>query len=85
VKRLRRWLEMYLKKFEKPDYANSYDFYKCGKCDRILTHLQMQARLHTGRVCACGALKYSPTYPKPLQWLLPNILTLVVYRILRCA
>ena len=82
---MKQWLKMYLKKFDPPDYGYSYDFYVCKKCNRIVTHLQMQARMQTGKVCPCGALKYSPTWPRPLQWLQPNILTLAVYRILRCA
>lgn len=41
----------------------TYDFYKCQKCGRIVTALEFAAALGvagTGQACPCGALRFAP-------------------------
>jgi hypothetical protein len=53
-----------------------YDFYRCGKCGRLVTQPEMQRAVGvggTGRACPCGSLRYSPIN---LPWwglLLPRV------------
>lgn len=62
-----------------------FDFWKCQKCGRICTKLEMLAA--TGlepddTCCPCGSLKYSPMNLPWWGWVLPRVWRLAGYRVL---
>ena len=57
-----------MRHYKKPDYVDSYDFYRCMKCNGLITHMQMEDRVSSGKVCDCGALKYAPVNLKWWQY-----------------
>jgi len=71
-----------VKQYPIPDYDNRFDFYRCLKCNRLITHLEMEDGLPIGKVCRCGALKYSPVDLKWYQHLLPRVINFAFYRAL---
>ena len=66
---------------EKPDYQNSFDFYKCLKCGRLVTNLEFVTKLKFGRVCPCGGLKYTPIDAKWYQFFYPRVIWFAVQRL----
>lgn len=57
--------------------AETYDFYRCGRCQRLITQPQLVAAMHAQgglRVCRCGGLKFSPANPVWYEYLLPRVL-----------
>lgn len=71
-----------MKRYRKPDYDGHFDFYRCLKCNRMITHLEMEDRVPTGKVCPCGALKYSPINPTWKHFFLPRVWRFSLYRAL---
>lgn len=56
--------------------AETYDFYRCGRCNGLITQLQLVAAMHQGkalRICPCGGLKFSPTNPLWYEYGLPRV------------
>lgn len=67
--------------------ARAYDFYRCYSCRRIITRqdeLRVFARANGDglRICACGSLRYSPSWPVGLEWIRPHVAGFVVKLIL---
>jgi hypothetical protein len=58
--------------------ARAYDFYRCYACRRVITR-QDELRTFTTangdplRICACGSLRYSPSWPVGLEWARPHV------------
>lgn len=56
-----------------------YDFYRCYKCDRIITREEEKAictqatrdQLDRAAICPCGSMKFMPTWPVTTWSLLP--------------
>lgn len=64
----------------------TYDFYRCQRCQRLITAPQLARALAvqpdgTFRVCPCGGLKFSPTWPIWYEFLYPRVLTFAWQRI----
>lgn len=61
------------REYMKTPREGAYDFYRCMKCDAIFTRETEVARLRAGTlshddsrpfsICACGSLRYSPSWP----------------------
>lgn len=70
-----------------PDLGeHTYDFYRCQRCQRLITQPQLKRALtHTSvdglRICPCGALKFSPTNPIWYEFLLPRAIAFAWARI----
>lgn len=70
------------KKYALGRKEHSFDFYRCYKCMRVFTREQEWSSLAKmnaqpfGRsgICACGSMKYSPTWPVFWEWLKPGVL-----------
>ena len=71
---------------------DSYDFYRCYMCRRLLTRLEEDAALHGGSkrgetdmgmliMCPCGSGKYSPTNLLWYEWFYPRVLKFAWLRI----
>jgi hypothetical protein len=66
------------KYFEKTTSGN-YDFYRCFDCGRIITRqrerevFNMLDNERFLRICQCGSMKYSPSWPAYFEWLLPRV------------
>lgn len=61
-----------------------YDFMRCGKCGRLITHLEMVRAIGpkgTGKACPCGALKYAPSNLVWYDWLKPRVLYFACQRL----
>lgn len=69
-----------------PDLGEeSYDFYRCKRCTRLVTQPQMIRGLRNpagADVCPCGGLQFSPTNPTPGEYFLPRVLAFAWTRIL---
>jgi hypothetical protein len=53
---------------------NTFDFYRCGKCNGLITKPEMSDALdRSGKPCRCGALKFSPTNPLWWEYFLPRV------------
>jgi len=74
-----------MKYFEKTSDGN-YDFYRCFSCGRVITRARerevfnMLDNERFIRVCQCGSMKYTPSWPSYFEWLLPRVLS-YVYRL----
>lgn len=63
-----------------------FDFYRCGKCNGLVTKPEMIRCLdETGRACRCGALKFFPTNPQWWEFFLPRVWKFAFMRIRRLA
>lgn len=66
--------------------AEDYDFYRCHKCNRLITRIE-EIRAFTsgtdnyGHICPCGSEKYLPTNLKWYEWLIPRVLQFAYFRI----
>ena len=69
-----------------------YDFYRCQRCGRLITQLELIAALQresgtpgAGKICRCGGLKISPAAPNLgmawYHWLLPRVLHFTYLRV----
>ena len=56
---------------------DSYDFYRCSKCNRLLTRPEELAAFKTGKLCPCGSMRYEPCDMRWYHWLLPRVLKFV--------
>ncbi len=63
-----------MKKYPVPNYRDSYDFYKCAKCGRLITHPESLDNTAKGSVCPCGGLKFSPINIRWFQYFLPRVI-----------
>ncbi len=52
------------------------------KCNGLITHMQMEDLVPTGKVCPCGGLKYAPVDAKWYQFFIPRVLQFAFYRIM---
>lgn len=67
---------------EKKKDLNTFDFYRCGKCNGLVTKPQIaRALAQTGEACSCGALKFSPTNPLWWEYFLPRVWSFAWLRI----
>jgi hypothetical protein len=55
--------------------GHDYDFYRCQRCYRLLTQLEVVAGLQVrqGRLCPCGAMKISPVNLQLRDMVLPRV------------
>ena len=65
---------------------SDYDFYRCHSCKRLLTRLEeitaySKESKFPGKICTCGATKYTPTNLKWFEWVYPRVLLFAYYRI----
>jgi hypothetical protein len=69
--------------------ARAYDFYRCCSCARIITRQDELRAFATAngdrlRICGCGSLHYSPSWPVGPEWIRPHVagfvLTLLLAR-----
>ena len=61
------------------------DFWRCFKCNRLCTGLEMSKALGvggTGTACTCGAMKYSHVNLPWWGWLLPRVLKFAFLRVI---
>lgn len=81
--------------FAKTPKEGAYDFYRCGKCNRIFSRehetstFKYLGKLDLGpnedkqiRICNCGSRKYSPSWPTGLEWIRPGVARYVVKLVL---
>ncbi len=64
----------------KPNYVDSFDFYQCKKCGRLITHIESLRNIPKGKICPCGSLKFGPIDPKWFQYFLPRVMWFAVQR-----
>lgn len=62
--------------------SDTYDFYRCFRCHRLLTNPEVVAGLqvHPVKICPCGALKFSPTDPHWYEYVLPRVIRFAIAR-----
>ena len=70
--------------------AESFDFYKCQRCGKLITKLDEIASFTPGTkrygiVCKCGCRKYSPTNMEWYHWFLPRVWKFAAMRIMGTA
>lgn len=61
-----------------------FDFWKCEKCGRLCTALEMAKALGispTASCCPCGSLKYSPMNLPTWGWCLPRVWRFAIQRL----
>jgi hypothetical protein len=69
-------------KAERKEMADYY-FYRCRKCQGVITRLQMQHRLQFGpEMCPCGSGMIGPTNPMGYEWLKPAVLWMTLLKLL---
>ena len=60
----------------------SFDFYACYKCGRLLTAIELVRALHrNGQPCPCGCQKIMPADLRWWQWMYPRVLYFAFLRI----
>lgn len=58
-----------------------YDFYRCQKCNGLVTKPQMNRGLQTGKPCPCGALKFSPTNARWYEYFFVSVIIFAIQRL----
>ena len=59
-----------------------FDFYRCCKCNGLITKTEMsEALANGGKPCICGARKFSPTNPRLWEYFLPKVWSFAFLRI----
>jgi hypothetical protein len=67
---------------EKKEMADYY-FYRCRKCQGVITRLQMQHRLRFGpEMCPCGSGMIGPTNPMGYEWFKPAVMWMTLLKLL---
>ena len=67
---------------ERNEMADYY-FYRCRKCQGLITRLQMRDALTRGpEMCACGSGMIGPTNPLKWEWLKPSVLKMTLLKLL---
>ena len=64
---------------------HSFDFYRCYKCNRLFTREQEKYMFSwmtknpevQPKICSCGSMKYSPSWPTFLGWIKPSVIRYV--------
>jgi hypothetical protein len=67
---------------------SDYDFYRCYKCQRLITRLEeiqsfSKKSKKPGKIFKCGSPKYSPSNLRWYEWFYPRVLRFAYYRIRR--
>jgi DNA-directed RNA polymerase subunit RPC12/RpoP len=61
---------------------DSYDFYSCYKCGRLITAVQMVRSLHSdGNICKCGSKTVKPSNIQWFHWFYPEVLYFAYLRL----
>lgn len=62
---------------------DQYYFYRCRKCNSVITRLDLNAALEHGpSVCPCGSGMIGPTNPLGMEWLRPGVLKMTALKLL---
>jgi DNA-directed RNA polymerase subunit RPC12/RpoP len=56
-----------------PKSDRVYDFYRCFKCGRVLSRETEILRMEEDSMCPCGSTRYSPSWPRTIEWVRPDI------------
>jgi DNA-directed RNA polymerase subunit RPC12/RpoP len=63
----------------------AYDFYVCGRCNRLITAPEISRALGVGPkntyACTCGGRKIMPANLPWYGWLLPRVWTFAIARL----